>query len=81
MSAKERNAAIYRLHEGLEYWHERWQLVGQCVICPGCQAQQLAKDAQTPFVHVDGCSMASDFAKFPWLELRDHLRGLPAVPA
>ena len=80
MSALDRNAARYRLHEALEFWHERWTLEGLYVSCPGCHAQQLADDAREPFLHVDGCAMATDFAKHPWVELRDLRADLPAVP-
>ncbi|SDT94026.1 hypothetical protein [Pseudomonas yamanorum] len=80
MSARDRDAARYRLHQALEFWQERWVLDGLYVSCPGCYAQQMADDAREPFLHVDGCAMATDFAKHPWVELRDLLADLAAVP-
>lgn len=80
MTARDRNAAGYRLHEALEFWHERWTLEGLYVACPGCHAQQLAGDAGQPFTHVDGCAMATDFGQHPWIELRHVLADLPPVP-
>ncbi|MBW9240773.1 hypothetical protein I6U33_25925 [Pseudomonas carnis] len=81
MSARDSNARQYRLHEALEFRHERWTLEGLYVSCPGCHAQQLADDAREPFMHVDGCAMTTEFAKHPWIELRDLLADLPPVPA
>lgn len=80
MSARERNAARYRLEEGLEFWHERWVLAGAEVLCSACQACQFAREVHAPFVHVDGCAQAGDFAQHPWRELAELLRELPAVP-
>ncbi|CZT31678.1 hypothetical protein BTW15_27730 [Pseudomonas syringae pv. tomato] len=79
MSARDRNAARYRLEGGLEFWRERWQLDGTDVVCSACQATQFAREAARPFVHVDGCAQAGDFAQHPRIELRDLLVGLPAV--
>jgi len=81
MSGREKNAARYRLSEGLEYWASRWALDGQRVRCVACLAGQLAQDAHDPFVHVAGCANTSEFAKHPWLQLREILADLPAVPA
>lgn len=81
MSARDRNAARYRLQEALEFWGERWVLDGVQVTCPGCLAEQPAQDAHAPFQHGDGCPLTTDFAKYPWLELRNLLADLPPVPA
>jgi hypothetical protein len=80
VSARERNAARYRLEEGLEFWHERWVMAGPVVLCGTCQASQFAHEAADPFVHVEGCAKTSDFAKYPWRELRELLRDLPTEP-
>lgn len=76
MSARDRNAARYRLEDGLEFWHERWVLAGAEVLCSTCQACQFAREVHAPFVH-----QAGDFAQHPWRELAELLRGLPTVPA
>jgi hypothetical protein len=81
MSARERNAARYRLEGGLEAWRERWLLAGAEVLCNACQACQFAREADKPFVHVDGCAQAGDFAQHPWRELAELLQQLPQVPA
>lgn len=82
MSARDSNASRYRLHEALEFWHKRWTLEGlYYVSCPRCHAQQLADDAREPFQHVHGCAMTTEFAKHPWVELRDLLADLPLVLA
>lgn len=81
MSARDNNAARYRLREALEFWSERWSLDGLQVICQGCHAQQLADDAREPFLHIEGCALATEFAKHPWIELRDLLADLPPVKA
>lgn len=80
MSASDSIAARYRLQEGLEFWQERWVLDALYVTCPGCHAQQLAEDVRESFLHVDGCAMAAEFAKYPWVELRDVRVDLPVVP-
>lgn len=77
MSARDRNAARYRLAEGLEYWSNRWELVGQVVRCATCHAEQSAPKAGEPYRHVEGCARTSDFAKYPWRELAELLRDLP----
>lgn len=81
MSARDSNAARYRLQDALEFWGERWVLDGLQVTCPGCLTEQLAQDARAPFMHVDGCPLATEFAQHPWVELRDLLADLPPVPA
>lgn len=81
MTSRDSNAALYRLQDGLEFWGERWVLDGLQVTCPGCLAEQLAQDARAPFIHVDGCPLATEFAQTPWVELRDLLADLPPVPA
>lgn len=81
LSARDRNAALYRLQERLEFWHDRWTLDRLYVSCVLCHAQQRVDDARRPFLHVEGCGLATEFAKHPWIELRDQLVDLPAVPA
>lgn len=81
MSARDRNAARYRLEGGLEFWQERWVLAGTEVLCSACQASQFARHADKPFVHVDGCAQAGDFAQHPWRELAELLQQLPPVSA
>lgn len=81
MSARDRNAARYRLTEALEFWGERWVLDGLQVTCPGCLVEQIAHDAREPFIHAEDCPLATDFAQHPWVELRDLLADLPPVPA
>ena len=80
MSARETNAARYRLEDGLEFWHERWLIAGPVVLCSTCQASQFAHEAGDPFKHVEGCAKTSDFAKYPWRELAELLRELPTEP-
>jgi len=65
MSAHESNTSRYRLNEAREFWHERWTLESRYASCLGCPAQQLAEDVRESFMHVDGCAMATDFAKHP----------------
>lgn len=81
LSARDRHGARHRLQEALAFWGERWVLDGLYVTCPGCHAQQLTDDARRPFQHVDGCAMATDFARYPWIELRDLLADLPPATA
>jgi hypothetical protein len=81
MTSRDSNAVRYRLQDALEFWGERWVLDGQQVTCPGCLTEQLAQDARAPFMHADGCPLATEFAQQPWVELRDLLADLPTVPA
>ncbi|WP_055137530.1 hypothetical protein [Pseudomonas corrugata] len=81
MSARDRNAARYRLSEGLERWHRRWLLEGVRVRCLVCQAEQDAQDAGAPFSHLSQCVVHGEFAQHPWRDLAELLHDLPAVPA
>lgn len=79
MSARDRNAARYRLDDALNAWSTKWILEGNGVICIVCGAAQPARGADQPFRHVEGCRLASDFTQYPWRELAELLQGLPAV--
>jgi hypothetical protein len=81
MSARDRNAARYRLDDGLNAWSTKWVLEGNGVMCVSCDAGQPARSADEPFRHVDGCRLANDFTEYPWRELTEVLRKLPQVPA
>lgn len=80
MSAIERNAARRAIERQLEEWAGRWFMAGDFgrhIACREClKVQQVAK-ANEPYQHVDGCPLASDFAKYPWRELAEILQGLP----
>lgn len=81
MSAIERNARLY-LESNLEAWAGRWLMVGTLgrhIACRECLKVQKASEAGEPYQHVDGCPLTSDFAKYPWRELAEILRGLPVV--
>ncbi|MGE8349004.1 MAG: hypothetical protein ACN6P5_00470 [Pseudomonas protegens] len=71
MSARDRNAARFRLEGGLEFWRGRWQLDGTDVVCSACQDTQMAHEWTQPFVYVSGCAQTSDFAQHPWRELAE----------
>ena len=79
MSARDRNATRYRLDDGLNAWSIKWVLDGNAVMCAGCSAGQCARDADQPFRHVDGCRQARDFTNYPWRELAELLRVVPAT--
>lgn len=79
LSAKERNAARYRLEDGLEAWGQRWELLGHTVRCQHCHAMQRAGKAAVPFAHAQGCANTGDFAQHPWCDLGDLLAQLPEV--
>lgn len=81
MSAYECHTTHAELQDALENWYERWVLEGQYVACPRCHAQQRVDHAYEPFLHVDGCTLASDVATCPWMALRDLLADLSPVPA
>lgn len=51
------------------------------LLCVGCGVGQGERNADQPFLHVDGCRLASGFAKHPWIELRALLTDLPPVQA
>lgn len=79
LSAKERNAARYRLEDGLEAWGQRWELLGHTVRCQHCHAMQRASKAPLPFSHADGCANTGEFAQHPWRDLAQLLEQLPKV--
>lgn len=82
MSAAERNAARRDLETGLEQWAGRWFMagtLGRHIACRECLKVQQVSKANEPYQHVDGCPLASDFAKYPWRELAELLHGLPVV--
>ncbi len=80
MNNHEVSGASERMQDALEFWHDRWTLDRLYVSCVVCHAQQRVDYARRPFLHVEGCGLASDFAKHPWMELRALLADLPPVP-
>lgn len=80
MSARERNAVRQPLESGLEAWHSRWSLEGGFLICRHCQSVHSAGRADQSFVHASGCALQANFLQYPWRELAELLRELPAVP-
>ncbi|TFW40900.1 hypothetical protein [Pseudomonas fluorescens] len=81
MSAHDRNAARYRRDETLNTWSLRWVLDGNMLLCARCCVGQFARDADQPFQHGAGCVINTEFAKHPWVELRDLLADLAPLPA
>lgn len=79
LSAKERNAARYRLEDGLEAWMQRWELLGHTVRCQHCHAMQRAGKSTQAFSHASGCANTGEFAQHPWRELGELLEQLPEV--
>ncbi|RTY73537.1 hypothetical protein [Pseudomonas veronii] len=81
MSARDRNAARYRLDDSLNAWSTKWVLDGNAVHCAGGSAGQPARSADEAFRHVAGCPQAGDITQSPWRELAELLQQLPRVPA
>lgn len=79
LSERDRNAARFRLDDGVNAWSTNWVLDGNAVYCAGCSAGQPARSADEAFRHVAGCTRADDVAPYPWHELAELLRALPAV--
>lgn len=78
MSARDRNAARYRLDGGLTEHARRWEIDGDLIRCRACGRGHLASKAGESFVHAADCPARSDFARNPWRDLADLLRDLPA---
>lgn len=81
LSARDSNAATYRLDNGLNACSTTWVLDANMLLCAGCSARQYARDAAQPFRHGDGCALASELTLYPWRELAKLLRAVPQVPA
>lgn len=79
MTARDRNAARYRLDGGLEEHGRRWEVDGDLIRCRTCRRGHLASKAGEAFQHAADCAARSDFARHPWHDLAELLRALPAV--
>lgn len=79
MSARDRNAARYRLDGGLTEHARQWEVDGDLIRCRACGRGHLASKAGESFVHAADCASRSDFARHPWHDLAELLRTLPAV--
>lgn len=62
--------------ETVETWHRKWRMLpadtggGAVIECVDCERQSPFHDAQTPFNHAFGCSVANDMPQYPWADLR-----------
>ena len=81
VSARDSNAAKYHLDDSLNAWSTRWILDANMLLCAGCTRGQCARDADQPFLHGDGCRLASELTLYPWRELAELLRAVPQVSA
>ncbi|MBK3447567.1 hypothetical protein [Pseudomonas haemolytica] len=81
MSARDSNAARYRLDETLNDWSTKWVLDANALYCAGCSAGQPVRSADEVFRHGAGCPQACDLTKYPWRELAQMLTNLPPEKA
>jgi hypothetical protein len=80
MNARDINSARYQRDRDLNAWSLNWVLDANMLLCASCGAAQCARDADIPFLHLDGCTMSSDLDKHPWIALRDVLANLSRMP-
>ncbi len=79
MTTFDSNNARNQRDEDLNAWSLKWVLDSNMVLCVECGAAQFARNAERPFLHVDGCA-TKDSDKHPWIELRNFLVGLSRTP-